>query len=105
MKIETNILEKLTTKYKDKGIIVNFEFTEFGLIIRGFFHSNDIKGLRSFNRCYSYEYLKMTSAEIDSLADEFVQEFESNLCKVALNSLYGDMVYAELSGKEIINVR
>lgn len=79
MIIETNVLEKLSTKYKDRYIFISFEFNELGLIIRGYFNSRETTKIYTFNRCYSYEYLRMTCTDIDSLVDEFVNEFESNL--------------------------
>ena len=79
MIIETNVLEKLATKYIDKRIFVSFEFNELGLIIRGYFNPRETTKISTFNRSYSYQYLGMTSADIDSLVDEFVKEFESNL--------------------------
>lgn len=75
MKIEIDVLEKLTTEYKDKGIKVSFEFNEFGLILRG------NRGNYRFNRMYSYDYLTLTRSDMDSIVNEFVQEFEYNLSR------------------------
>ena len=75
MKIEIDIIEKLTTKYKNRGIILSFHFNEFGLIIKGY------RGNHRFNRIFSYDYLQLTKYDIYKIVDEFVLEFESNITK------------------------
>lgn len=77
----TNIID-LCNKYKDEGFRFHIEFTEFGMIIRGYFcKSSNIDNMKCFNREYSKYFIEQISAGIDIeiILDQFKNEFEHKL--------------------------
>lgn len=70
-------LGELSLKYANKGLIIDFEFNRFEMILRGFLDlSLTHYDIYKYNRAYSYELIKSLSDEIDieALVDEFKEE-------------------------------
>ena len=70
-------LGELSRKYANKGLTIDFEFTGFGMILRGWLDLSLTKyNIYRYSRAYSYEMIKALSGEIDieTLVDEFKEE-------------------------------
>lgn len=70
-------LKGLSIKYANKGLIIDFEFNRFEMILRGCLDlSLTNYDIYRYNRAYSYEMIKSLSDKIDieTLVDEFKEE-------------------------------
>ena len=70
-------LGELSLKYANKGLIIDFEFNRFEMILRGWLDlSLSNYDVYRYNRAYSYEMIKSLSDDIDieTLVDEFKEE-------------------------------
>jgi len=70
-------LGELSLKYANKGLIIEFEFNRFEMILRGcLVLSLNNYDIYWYNRVYSYEMINALSDEIDieTLVDEFKEE-------------------------------
>lgn len=77
-----SMFHKLSTKYENIGLKIYIEFTEFGMILRGYWKqdASDI----NFVRSYSYEMFKHELDDLcrlEDIVDKFKNEFESKLAK------------------------
>ena len=70
-------LGELSLKYANKGLIIDFEFNRFEMILRGWLDlSLSNYDVYRYNRAYSYEMIELLSDDIDieTLVDEFKEE-------------------------------
>lgn len=70
-------LGKLSLKYSNIGLTIDFEFNRFEMVLRGWLDlSLTNYDIYRYNRAYSYEMIKSLSDEIDIeiLVDEFKEE-------------------------------
>lgn len=70
-------LRELSLKYANKGLIIDFEFNRYAMILRGWLNlSSTNYDVYRYNHAYTYEMIESLSDEIDieTLVDEFKEE-------------------------------
>jgi len=83
-----NELGKLSLKYANMGLTIDFKFDRFGLILKGWLDITlNTVDVYKFNRVYSYQILNSLSDSID--IEDLVDEFKNELWESYVRSSTG----------------
>lgn len=79
-------LGKLSLKYSNIGLTIDFEFNRFGMVLRGWLdRSLNTVDVYKYNREYSYQFINSLQNSID--IEDIVDEFANDLWNDYLNQV------------------